>query len=155
MRLPPFPVEGGCACGAIRYRLNAGPIAVYTCHCTVCQTQTTSAFSLVMPVLRTDFELLCGEPAAWARETPSGKVVPQRFCRDCGTRVFTEPPGGPHSLTLRAGTLDDTSWLHPIAAYWTRSAQPWVVIDPEVLRYETQPTDFAPTIAAWRAWVGD
>jgi len=152
-RLPAFPITGGCACGGIRYRLNAPPIAVYSCHCTVCQTLSTSAFSMAMPVLRQDFEVTEGEPANWPRLAPSGKVIPQRYCAVCGTRVFTEPPGGPHSLTIRAGTLDDTTWLKPVAAFWTRSAQPWVVLDPGILAYDQQPTDFTPVIEAWKAWV--
>ncbi|MDO8378841.1 GFA family protein [Phenylobacterium sp.] len=152
-RLPSFPIQGGCACGAIRYELRAPPIAVYTCHCADCQTLTASAFSMAMPVLRKDFQITQGEPATWLRKAKSGTVIPQRFCPDCGTRVFTEPPGGPHSLIIRPGTLDDTSWLHPVSAFWVSSAQPWVTFDDDVLLYETQPTDFAPVMKAWKAWV--
>lgn len=151
-RLPSFPVEGGCACGAVRYVLKGSPLGVYTCHCTACQTLTGSAFSLGMSVLRTDFEVTKGELATWLRTADSGKVIPQRFCAQCGVRVFTEPPGGPHSLTLRPGTLDDTSWVHPVAAMFTRSAQPWVTFD-EDLVYETNPTEFEPLMKAWKAWV--
>ena len=82
----------------------------------------------------------------------SGTVIPQRFCAECGVRVFTEPPGGPHSVTVRPGTLDDTSWVHPVAAFWTRSAQDWIAFPQDVLTYETNPTDFAPIMQAWKAW---
>jgi hypothetical protein len=152
-RLPSFPIEGGCACGAVRYALMAPPIAVYTCHCTACQTLSASAFSMAMPVFRKDFEVTRGQAATWLRTAASGTRIPQRFCADCGVRLFTEPPGGPHSLTIRPGTLDDTSWLKPIAAFWTRSAQPWATFDPDVLLYDTQPTDFVPVMRAWQAWV--
>lgn len=150
-RLPKFPVEGGCACGAVRYVLKASPLGIYTCHCTACQTLTGSAFSIGMSVLRTDFEVTKGELANWPRKADSGTVIPQRFCAQCGVRVFTEPPGGPHSLTLRPGTLDDASWVHPVAAFYTRSAQPWVSFG-EDLTYETNPTDFQPIMQAWRVW---
>jgi hypothetical protein len=42
---------------------------------------------------------------------------------------------------VRAGTLDDTFWLRPTAHFWTRSAQPWVVLPPDGQRFETQPAD--------------
>ena len=152
-RLPDFPIEGGCACGQVRYRLNAPPIAVYTCHCTDCKTLTASAFSMAMPVLRKDFEVTQGVLGTWLRKAQSGTIIPQRFCADCGTRVFTEPPGGPHSLTVRPGTLDDTGWLHPVSAFWVSSAQSWVTFGADVLQYEKQPTDFTPVMSAWKAWV--
>ena len=47
------------------------------------------------------------------------------------------------ALRVRAGTLDDTSWLRPTAHFWTRSAQPWVVVPEEDQRFETQPEDLA------------
>ena len=105
-----------------------------------------------MSVLRKDFELTEGEPATWLRTADSGAVIPQRFCAKCGVRVFTEPPGGPHSLTLRPGTLDDASWVHPVAAFWTKSAQHWMTFEGDQLLYETNPTDFAPVMRAWTAW---
>ena len=151
-RLPSFPIQGGCACGAIRYELTSPPIAVYTCHCTDCQTLTAGAFSMAMPVFRKDFAITQGEPATWLRTAKSGVVIPQRICATCGVRLFTEPPGGPHALTVRPGTLDDTSWLRPVAAFWVASAQPWVSFEPDILQYEAQPTDFGPVMKAWQAW---
>jgi hypothetical protein len=39
-------LEGGCACGAVRYWLASGPMFVHCCHCTSCQTETGSAFAI-------------------------------------------------------------------------------------------------------------
>jgi hypothetical protein len=41
-------LEGGCVCGAVRYRLTAPPLIVHACHCRDCQKQTGSAFVLNM-----------------------------------------------------------------------------------------------------------
>src|SRR5260370_24713374 len=41
-------LEGGCACGAVRYRLTAPPLIVHACHCRDCQKQSGSAFVLNM-----------------------------------------------------------------------------------------------------------
>lgn len=152
-RAPAFPVTGGCACGAVRYVLKGSPLGVYSCHCTECQSLTGSAFSLAMSVLRTDFEITKGELSTWVRTADSGAQIPQRFCPTCGVRVFTEPPGGPQSVTVRPGTLDDTRWVRPVAAFWTKSAQSWTALPADTLTYETQPTDFAPVMKAWRDWI--
>ena len=50
MTSPPY--LGGCQCGTIRYKIRGEPWAIYACHCTECQRQSTSAFGLSMPVRR-------------------------------------------------------------------------------------------------------
>ena len=152
--LPAFPIQGGCACGALRYEVTAAPIALYACCCAACQTLTGAAFSLAMPLMRETFRVTQGEPACWNRVADSGRTIPQRFCAACGTRLFTEPPLSPQTVTLRPGTLDDTSWLVPAAAFWTRSAQPWTVFPDGALLYETQPDDFMPVVRRWREMLG-
>jgi hypothetical protein len=148
--LPEFPLTGGCACGAIRDELTRPPIALFACHCTDCQKMTGSAFSMGMPVFAKHLRLIKGEPKTWLRRAASGRVIPQRFCGDCGTRLFTEPAGDPPTFTLRPGTLDDTSWLRPAAAMWTKSAQPWISFG-NILAYDAQPAEFMPIVEAWRA----
>lgn len=136
--LPDFPVEGGCACGAVRYRLTAPPPFVYTCHCTDCQVLTTSAFTLSAPVKRSTVQIVKGRLKSWLRTTTqSGRPTRQHVCAACGVRIYSEPPQAPDRLTLRLGTLDDTSWLRPAAAIWMKSAQPWVQMPEGVLTYET------------------
>lgn len=150
--LPEFPVQGGCACGAVRYELTAPPFALFACHCADCQTMTGSAFSLAMPVPASALTITRGELATWMRTAASGRQIPQHVCPTCGTRIYTAPPGGEvPNVTLRPGTLDDTGWLHPVAAFWASSAQPHVHFDQDMLVFDTQPTDFAPVVRAWRA----
>jgi hypothetical protein len=150
-RLPTFPVEGGCACGAVRYRLKACPPLVYTCHCTDCQTLSTSAFTLSAPVNRADLEITRGRLKTWVRTTTeSGLPTTQDICPDCGVRIYSEPSQAPDKVTLRLGTLDDTSWVNPAAAIWMRSAQPWFEPKPTMLTYEKGPPDWAPVARAWR-----
>ena len=61
MALPEFPVEGGCQCGAVRYRLKASPLTVYNCHCKDCQRFSGGACSISMIVRNEDFEALPGQ----------------------------------------------------------------------------------------------
>jgi len=152
--LPDFPVHGGCACGAVRYRLIRAPYAVYTCHCTDCQTLTASVFSLNGVVQAEDLEIVSGELTMWLRTAESGARIPQHVCGHCGVRIFTEPPDGSGTQTLRLGTLDDTSWLVPSAAIFMKSAQLWVRMPEGTLLYDQGPADFMPIIAKWREMMG-
>jgi hypothetical protein len=77
---------------------------------------------------------------------PSGKTEAVRFCAACGSRVFTE--ASPERITLRPGTLDDASWVTPVAQYWTRSAHAWALFD-GLLSYESQSEDYADVAKAW------
>jgi hypothetical protein len=147
----PAPYEGGCLCGAIRYRLNAEPLTFYVCHCTDCQKQTSTSFNLSMPVARESFELVRGEPGAYSVPLSGGRSWNGRYCTTCITRVWSEPPKVPQVINLRPGTLDDTRWLRPVGHIWTRRAQKWVDIPSDTLNYEGQPPDMGPMIRAFRA----
>jgi hypothetical protein len=119
---PSLPMTGGCQCGAIRYEITSFPLLLYTCICTDCQRQTGSAFALNMPVRFKDFRVLQGEPNGWHHTSPNGTAVISRFCGTCGTRLYGERDGRPETVSLRAGTLDDTSWLAPAAHFFTQRA---------------------------------
>ena len=154
-RRPALPIAGGCSCGAIRYEIMSFPLLLYTCNCTECQTASGSAFALNMPVAAKDLRIRQGKPLGWRRPSPSGADVTSRFCGDCGGRIYGERAGRPESVNLRAGTLDDTSWLTPVAHMFMRSAQPWVApwISPtaDAECHEVGPDDFHPLAKKWRA----
>jgi hypothetical protein len=145
----PAPYEGGCLCGAIRYRLGDEPLTLYACHCTDCQRATGSSFRLSMVLSRTALELLQGAPQRYAVTLDDGRQKSGVFCNRCATHLWSEPVRFPQILNVEPGTLDDTSWLRPVAHMWTRSAQPWVVIPPDTLAFEGQPADAMALVNAW------
>ena len=148
---PSLPMTGGCQCGAIRYQITSFPLLLYTCNCTDCQRQTGSAFALNMPVAVKDFRITQGEPKGWHHLSPSGSQVISRFCGECATRLYGERAERPQTINIRAGTVDDTSWLMPAAHMFMRSAQPWVQPEPKAECFETQPNGWGPLLPAWRA----
>ena len=148
---PALPMTGGCSCGAIRYQIASFPLLLYTCNCTDCQTASGSAFAQNMPVLARDFHILQGEPKGWRRLSPTGIPVISWFCGDCGGRLYGERAGREEIVNVRAGTLDDTSWLVPAAHMFMKSAQPWVLPAANAECHEVGPDDFRPLAAAWRA----
>ena len=146
----PAPYHGGCLCGAIRYRVADEPLTLYVCHCTDCQRRTGSAFALSMVVLNSALELLQGEPRAYAVTLSDGRQKHGKFCGECGTRLWGEPPKFPQIVVVQPGTLDDTTWLRPIGHIWTRSAQPWVSIPNDTLNFERHPDDPMILVKAWQ-----
>ncbi len=141
-----FHQTGGCQCGAVCFEITAPPNLAYTCHCTDCQRLTGSAFSMGLVVAAEAFHPSGGETRPFERTTESGRISTHWVCARCGTWICGGPKPGiaePGTLVIvRAGTLDDTSWLRPVAHFWTRSAQPWLTLPEGTPRSETQPPDF-------------
>lgn len=133
------PYHGGCQCGGVRYTITGEPAVVYACHCTICQTQSGSAFGLSMRVPSNHFRLTKGTLKSFQRTAESGQVFTNSFCPDCGTRIHHQPDRSPDQVSLKPGTLDDTSWLRPTHHLFMHSAQPWVVVPDDAEAYDTVP----------------
>jgi hypothetical protein len=140
-----FPQTGGCQCGALRYEIREAPWLTYICHCTDCQRITSSAFSMAIVVSDSAFRVTAGEPRLVQRTADSGRVSIRWLCPECGSWICGNPGPGSTSADavrrVRAGTLDDTSWLRPTVHFWTRSKQPWIVLPEGSQIFATQPTD--------------
>ncbi|MBV9044244.1 MAG: GFA family protein [Alphaproteobacteria bacterium] len=132
------PFQGGCRCGAIRYEVSAEPMATMNCHCRDCQYASGTGFSTVAVVPAAAFKLTKGEPRRFTVKGDSGQDITRCFCEVCGTPLFSEPPGG-QIMVVKAGSLDDPSWLKIGGALYTKSAQPWAHIDPNGLKFERMP----------------
>jgi hypothetical protein len=138
-------LEGGCQCGAVRYRITGPRPPVYVCHCRECQKQSASAFGMSLPVRGGDFRVQ-GALDSWERGTDLGSRTRCYFCPECGSRVFHQSSATTDRVTVKGGSLDDTSRLRPAAHIWVSRKQPWVVLDPAVPAHPTQPED----LATWR-----
>lgn len=135
------PYEGGCECGAIRYRITGEPMVVYACHCTICQTQSGSAFGMGFRVTEDQFELTKGTMKSFQRTAASGQVFTNSFCPDCGTRIYHLAERSVGMVSLKPGTLDDTGWLQASHQIFAGSAQPWVAMPEGSKVFETVPKD--------------
>jgi hypothetical protein len=144
-----IPFTGSCQCGQVRYEVSAKPLTLYLCHCKECQKQSSSAFGMSLTVPRNALTILEGEVKTWTREVNSDREVACLFCGNCGTRLFHDRAYSKETINIKAGTLDDTSWLEPIGNVWTKSAQPWVNISEKLLNYEGQPDEVN---ALWERW---
>jgi hypothetical protein len=125
------PDDGGCACGAVRYRLMSDPLFVHCCHCLNCQRQTGSAFVINVLIETDRVELVAGEPQPVAVPRTGGKK--QKICRcpTCQVAVFSQYTR-PQIWFVRAGTLDEPAAVTPDVHIFTRSKLPWVTLPESV-----------------------
>jgi hypothetical protein len=90
-----------------------------------------------MPVKK-DGLTVTGPTKQFTRIADSGSEVTGVFCPDCGTRIYHVPQPAQDVVSLKPGTLDDTSWLRPGTFIWMKSAQGWVPIPNGVRALEGQ-----------------
>lgn len=127
----PFPLEGGCDCREVRYRMETGPLFVHCCHCRWCQRETGSSFALNAMIEADRVTLLAGEPEIVDTPSASGKGQKIARCPRCRIALWSTYAGaGPVVRFVRVGTLDDPDRLPPDIHIFTASKQPWVVIPP-------------------------
>ena len=129
--------EGGCACGAVRYRLGSPPMFVHCCHCRDCQRQTGSAFVLNALIETKRVIQLTGEPHPVAVPTDSGR--PHRIfrCPACHAALWSEYGGVAALRFVRVGTLDEPASLPPDVHIYARSKLPWVALPSDVPAFES------------------
>jgi hypothetical protein len=126
MSAAPRPITGRCLCGSVTYSADAEPVVQAVCHCTDCQRQTGNPFSVIVAVPRDSFEVAGTTLSSFSTiGEDHGGETQRNFCSACGSPIFSIAAVAPQLAFIKAGSLDDASWLEPAVEAWTRSAQPW------------------------------
>ncbi|HET9717476.1 MAG TPA: GFA family protein [Pseudolabrys sp.] len=145
-------MEGGCTCGAVRYRLKTRPLFVHGCHCTWCQRESGSAFAVNALIEASQVELRKGKLTTIRLPSASGNGQVFWRCADCGLTMWSNyPQAGPAIHFIRVGTLDEPSWAPPDIHIYTSTKLPWVIIPggvPAVSEFY-RPADYWPA-ESWR-----
>ncbi|MDE2517714.1 MAG: GFA family protein [Rhodospirillales bacterium] len=132
----PFPQEGGCDCGKIRYRMETAPLIVHCCHCRWCQRETGSAFAVNAAIEADRVTLLADAPILVDTPSASGNGQKIARCPHCHVAVWSHYSGlGPLLRYVRVGTLDRAQTLAPDIHIFTAAKQPWVVIPPGAVSF--------------------
>lgn len=142
--------EGQCQCGDVAYRVIGQSLALFACHCSECQRQSSSAFGMALWVKESGVELMSGSLRSWVRRTPTGRQMVCQFCPVCGSRIFHQLMDQEGIISIKPGTLNNTKRLQPVAHIWTRSAQPWVEFREDCLVYLEDPDSFEAMLKAWQ-----
>jgi hypothetical protein len=147
--------EGRCACGALRYRMNAVPMFVHACHCSECQRLSGSAFALNALVEADRLEILSGTSEPVAVPGSSGRPQIIHRCARCQTALWSHYPGaGPRISFVRVGTLEQPERLPPDIHIYTSSRLPWLALADDaraVPEYYSREAEWPPdALERWR-----
>ena len=124
-----FPLEGGCDCGHVRYRLLSAPMFVHCCHCTWCQRETGASFALNALIEADRVELVRGTVDVVDTPSNSGRGQHISRCPTCRLAVWSNYGGAGDVIRfVRVGTLDEAFRIKPDIHIFTASKQPWVVL---------------------------
>lgn len=132
------PYTGGCACGALRYEIDAEPMMMLDCQCRQCQhdSGTGHASHLTFPAGAARIE---GKATHWDLVGDGGTRKRRAFCPVCGSPVAMTFPDMPDYVLVRAGSLDEPGRFKPQMVTWTAAGHAWDRIDPELPAFETMP----------------
>lgn len=124
-----FPLDGGCDCRQVRYRMHTAPLFVHRCHCRWCQRESGASFALNAMIESDRVTLLAGAPQLVHTPSASGAGQDIARCPSCRVAVWSHYAGATPPLEcVRVGTLDEPDHLPPDIHIFTASKQPWVVI---------------------------
>jgi len=110
------------------------------CHCENCQRQTGTAFSIIVGVPKGAITIENDESLGeYLDHGEAGGAVRRKFCKNCGSPILSAVDSAPDLEIIKAGTLNDKSWLNPTIHFWCDSAQPWVEISDAVVKHDRNP----------------
>jgi hypothetical protein len=125
-------VEGGCLCGAIRYRIDGPSRRATSCHCLHCRRSSAAAFVTWVEFPSSDFTLLSGSPSRYESRPP----VTRQFCGACGTQLTYQHADEPETIDVTACSLDNPEAVSPEDHVWCDRMLPWVKISDGLPRYK-------------------
>ena len=133
---------GGCQCGAVRYRVSHGPLALYVCHCTECRRQSASAFGISFIVPQAALHVIQGAPRFWSRPTDTGNTLDCAFCPECGSRLWHERRGAADILSIKGGSLDEPPDLGQATHIWTSRMLPGIIPPLGAVQFPGEPDEY-------------
>jgi hypothetical protein len=133
-----LPLEGGCLCGAVRYRIDAEPRNAGYCHCRMCQRSTGAPVVAWLTMASDGFAWTMGAPAIH-RSSPQAERL---FCPACGSQMVFREIAEPGLLDGTLASLDDPMAVHPDHHIWTTSRIGWFDTADDLPRHPESDPDF-------------
>lgn len=115
-------IEGGCLCGAIRYRAFWPAYGITHCHCQTCRRASGAPFVTWAGFDADKFTIIQGQPASYK----SSPGVLRTFCAGCGTALTYQRADLPGSIDVTLGSMDDPQILEPQDHTWTERRLSWI-----------------------------
>ena len=132
--------KGKCQCGEISYAFNTNKvISAHHCHCKDCQRTTGSGKATILFIAKKYVEMN-GELKFFESQGTSGNHVSRGFCPNCGSGVLSYQKELSHIVFIKAGTLDDSSWVKVDSNFFTDSANRWSEPDKSIKSFKGNPS---------------
>ena len=116
--------EGGCLCGAVRYRSSEGPIRAVSCHCSLCRRWTGAAFATFVHFPAGAFVWEVGQPTRYR----SSAEAERGFCPECGSTLSMHEAVLADRVQVSLGSLDHPELVRIDDHVWTASQLPWLEV---------------------------
>ena len=113
--------DGGCECGALRYRVTGAAYGSGYCHCRICQRTSGAPAQAFARILAEQFRYTKGEPMVF-QSSDHGQ---REFCAICGSQLLYRGRQAPHDVAFNTPTLDDPEAYPPREHVWRRSRISW------------------------------
>ena len=124
-----LPLEGGCLCGAVRYRISSEPRSADYCHCRMCRRAAGAPVVARLTVAHAAFAWIKGKPAVYRSSAEAERL----FCPACGTQLALRDE--PDHLDVTLASLDDPAAVRPSCHIWTASRIAWFDTADDLPRY--------------------
>ncbi|MDB6002710.1 MAG: hypothetical protein JWP52_4409 [Rhizobacter sp.] len=121
----PRAAEGGCLCGAVRYRLTGEPVASFICHCRTCRAASSAPSVAWLTVGVDGFANLKGTP----RRYVSSPGVTRAFCEACGSPLVYANADDPSTLDVTTVSMDDPTLFAPTRELWLSHKIGWEAVN--------------------------
>ena len=131
-------LEGGCQCGAVRYRITGGPVMSALCHCRMCR-RANAAPAVAWAMYEAAQVVFLNQPPTVYASSPGAR---RGFCTRCGTQISFTADYIPGLIDITIGSLDDPGQVPPALHYWDSERLPWVHFSDALPRHpEFPPAD--------------
>ena len=124
-------IEGGCQCGAVRYRASGDPVMAAICHCTMCRRANAAPAVAWAMFPESDVEFTRGRPKIYA-SSDEGR---RGFCADCGTQISFSAGYIPGLIDITIGSLDAPASVVPQFHFWHAEHLAWAEFADDLPRH--------------------
>lgn len=130
---------GGCACGAVRYRIAGEPVFMNDCHCRDCQQRSGTGHGSYLTFPDRSRVRIDGQAATWDIVADSGNIKTHAFCARCGSPVYLTFAAMPDLFTVHAASLDEPERFQPQVVTYAVRRPSWDPANPAIPSFEKMP----------------
>ncbi len=134
-----FLRTGGCLCKQVRYSFPSDSVvSAHHCHCEDCRKSTGSGKATIVLILDQALKI-SGKIKYFSVIGSGGNEVSRGFCAACGSPLISSVDGYEGTKFIKAGSLDDSSWVKINSSFWSDTAMDWSPLDNSIDSYKQNP----------------